>query len=111
MNYTYYTFDEKRNAFQSILDGSNPNYRDDPPGKLRISRYDPPSLKGQPITGLLASFPLPGALLEQMIENIGSLYGGGRYHLVVVSVSGKYITGLYCDIAGLPKMPPSEEYN
>lgn len=91
----------------SLLEGNNPNYREDPATQVNVYRLEPTMLKGQKIDGLLASHSIP-TTYPDIIEATGKKYGGGKYQIKILSATGRYMKSAVFEIAGLPKKGNSD---
>lgn len=74
--------------------------------KIMVMRLTPITLKGLKISGYLETFYLPTSIPD-VIESIGTKYGGGKYQIRIVDTAGKHVKSKTFEISGAPKL--SEE--
>jgi hypothetical protein len=72
--------------------------------KLMVLRLEPQVLKTTKISGYLQTFHLP-TTIPDIIEQVGEIYGGGKYQIRIVDGAGKYVKSKVFEISGLPKIP------
>jgi len=70
--------------------------------KLMVMRVAPQESRGFKIGGYLKTFHLP-TTIPDIIEKIGSEYGGGKFQIRIVDGAGKYVKSKTFEIAGMPK--------
>jgi len=72
--------------------------------KLTVLRMLPQKFCGLQIKGYLQTFHLP-TTIPDIIEEIGTKYGGGKFQIRIVDGAGKYVKSKTFEIAGDPKLP------
>lgn len=71
--------------------------------RILVFRVEPEFINNHRVSGYLETFKLP-ITIPDIIEKIGTKYGGGKYQLRIVGDVGQYIKSKYFEISGEPKL-------